>query len=119
MGSADAEVSIWLCDDAEIKALHAQYFGIDEPTNVISFSQREGDFGEVEPEMLGDIVISFETASRDAAEAGKSLDDEVLFLTIHGLLHLHGFDHEGERVSDAPVMEAREEELFNFARGLD
>lgn len=114
LGSADAEVSVWLCDDETIRGLHREYFGIDTPTNVISFAQREGEYAEVEPEMLGDVVISFETAARDAAEADKSLDDEVAFLLIHGILHLLGYDHEGARASEAPEMEAKEEELFRM-----
>ena len=117
LGCEEAEVSLWLCDDETIKGLHREYFDIDEPTNVISFAQREGEFPDIEPEMLGDVVISFETASRDAAEAGKALDDEVLFLAIHGILHLLGFDHEGDRAADAPEMEAREEEIYSLSIG--
>lgn len=110
----DAEISVFICDDKEITFIHKEYFGIDEPTNVISFSQNEGEFSEVEPQMLGDVVISYETAARDAIEAGHSLDDELIFLLIHGILHLSGYDHEGERVCDAPVMEAKEDELFRM-----
>lgn len=109
---------MWLCDDETIRDLHNRWFGIDEPTNVISFAQREGEFSDVEPEMLGDVVISFETAARDAVEGDKSLDDEVLFLLIHGILHLVGFDHEGENAHMAPEMEEKEEELFRLALGL-
>ena len=117
LGCEDAELSVWLTGDEEIQALHRDYFGIDEPTNVISFAQREGEYGDLEPEMLGDVVISTETAARDATEWGKSLDDEVAFLLIHGILHLLGYDHEGERASDAPEMEAREEEIFRMITG--
>jgi probable rRNA maturation factor len=110
-GCDDAELSVWLCDDQEIRELHRQYLGQDTPTNVISFSQREGEFGELEPEMLGDVVISFETARREAVAAGQSLDDYLAYLLIHGVLHLLGYDHEGENANRAPQMEARQNEL--------
>jgi probable rRNA maturation factor len=110
----DAELSVWLCDDQEIRELHRQYLGRDTPTNVISFSQREGEFGELEPEMLGDVVISFETARREAVAAGELLDDHVAFLLVHGLLHLLGYDHEGENADRAAEMEARQAELYRL-----
>ena len=117
MGCEGAELSVLLCDDRAIRALHLRYFGEDTSTNVISFSQREGEFGEVEPELLGDVVISLETARRDAAEAGKPLDEEIAFLLIHGVLHLLGYDHEGEAADRAPEMEAKEAELFRLLLG--
>jgi len=116
LGCDDAEVSLWVCGDEAIRELHRDYFGLDSPTNVISFSQREGDFGELDPQMLGDVVVSYETAGRDAAEAGQPLDDEVAYLFLHGVLHLLGYDHEGERAADAPVMEAKEQELAHLTR---
>jgi len=119
LGYDDAEISLWICDDETIRGLHDQYFGLDTPTNVISFSQREGEFDEVEPDLLGDVVVSFETAARDSVEAGHSVEDEITFLFIHGFLHLIGFDHEGERLCDAPEMEAKEEELFKLVREMD
>lgn len=119
LGCEGAELSIWLCDDETIKGLHAQYFGIDTPTNVISFAQNEGEFAEIDPDMLGDVVISFETADRDAKEAGGQLDDEISFLVIHGILHLLGYDHEGDRIDDAPQMEAKEEELYTLVRTVE
>ena len=117
LGCEEVELSIWIADDDSMRNLHREYFGIDEPTNVISFSQREGAFCEVETEMLGDIVIGFETARRDAEEAGKDVGDELFFLAIHGMLHLLGYDHEGERAADGPAMEAREEELYRMVLG--
>lgn len=116
MGCEDAEVSLWVCGDEAIRELHRDYFGIDKATNVISFSQREGDYGDLDPQMLGDVVVSFETAGRDAAEAEQPLDDEVAFLFLHGVLHLLGFDHEGARAGEAPVMEAKERELMPLTR---
>lgn len=114
LGYEDAELSVFICGDEDIRLLHKEYFSVDEPTNVISFSQSEGEYSEIEPQMMGDIVISYETAARDAVEAGHSLDDEVAFLLIHGILHLSGYDHEGEREKDAPEMETKEDELFKM-----
>ncbi len=114
MGCEDCELSLWLCDDAAIRELHREYLGKDCATNVISFAQREGEFADREPEILGDVVISVETARRDAGEEGQNPEDEVCFLLIHGILHLLGYDHEGEQAHRAPEMEAKETELFRL-----
>jgi len=111
-----AELSLWLCDDPTMAALHAQYLGLAGPTNVLSFAQHDGEFGQVEPDLLGDVAISLDTAQRDAAQVGHSLDDEVLFLVIHGVLHLVGYDHEGDQAHRAEEMEAREDALFQTLR---
>lgn len=94
--------------------LHGRYLGDPTPTNVMSFAQREGEFGDLEPDVLGDVVISVETAARDAAEAGASLEDEVTFLLVHGILHLLGYDHEGDQAHRAEEMESREEEVYRL-----
>lgn len=112
MGCEDAELSIWLCDDPAIQDLHHRYFGLDTPTNVISFAQHEGEFADLDPEILGDVVIGVDTARRDAEAGGLALDDELLFLLIHGILHLIGYDHEGAEAHRAAEMETREEELY-------
>jgi len=108
----DAELSIVLVDDAEIQLLNRDYLQRDKPTNVISFSMREGEGGNLHPDLLGDVVISTETAARDAAEAGVSFESEVLFLLLHGILHLCGYDHERGTADDASIMEAKEQEIF-------
>ena len=108
----DAELSIVLVDDAEIQLLNRDYLQRDKPTNVISFSMREGEGGNLHPELLGDVVISTETAARDAAEAGVSFESEVLFLLLHGILHLCGYDHERGTADEASIMEAKEQEIF-------
>lgn len=115
MGCDGEELSVWLCGDAAIRELHREYLGEDTPTNVMSFAQREGEYAELEPQLLGDVVISVDTARRDADEGGVLLDDEVAYLLIHGILHLVGYDHEGEQASRAPEMEAKEAELFELA----
>ena len=89
----DVELSVLLCDDETIHALNRDYRGMDKPTDVLSFSMREGEFGELHPELLGDVVISLETARRQAAEHGRTIAQEVTYLLAHGLLHLLGYDH--------------------------
>ena len=108
------EIGIALADDAETARLNGRYRGIGRPTDVLSFASGEsvgGKGGRGEPpQMLGDIVIAFETSARDAARAGKRLDHHLQHLVVHGLLHLLGYDHETER--DANRMEALEVEIL-------
>lgn len=101
-----------LVDDPQIQEINRDYLQRDKPTNVISFSMREGEGGDLHPELLGDVVISVDTAERDAAEAGVSFAGELLFLLLHGILHLCGYDHERGTEEDARVMEAKEQEIF-------
>jgi probable rRNA maturation factor len=108
---------VWICSDEEIRRLHREYFGQDTPTNVISFAQREGDYADVEPQMLGDVVISYDTARRDAEEAGGDPEEEVAYLLMHGVLHLLGYDHEGALAHRAAEMEAREAEVWREVMG--
>lgn len=105
-------MSIVLVDDAGIQLLNRDYLQRDKPTNVISFSMREGEGGALHPDLLGDVVISTETAERDAAEANVSFDSELLFLLLHGVLHLCGFDHERGTAEEVRRMEAKEQEIF-------
>jgi probable rRNA maturation factor len=97
---ADAELAVLLCDDAEIHELNRQWRGKDRPTDVLSFSQEEGDdvlfVGDDDGpgRVLGDIVISVETAARQAEAGGWTLEEESVRLLLHGLLHLLGYDHE-------------------------
>ena len=107
----DAEVSVTLVDDDEIRTLNNRYLQRDRPTNVISFSMLEGAFGDITPNVLGDIVMSAETASRDAHAGGLPPDDMILYLVIHGLLHLLGYDHEVS-LEEATRMLQKENELF-------
>ena len=90
----DAELSVAFVDDKTIQHLNHEFRGNDSPTDVLSFPQREGELmGQSHP--LGDVVISIETAERQAAEFGHSLDDEISELLFHGFLHLLGNDHDG------------------------
>ncbi len=91
--------SVCLTSDEEVRALNAQFRGIDKPTDVLSFPANAGDDEFPSPEAesgvyLGDIVISLDTAARQAAALGHGLDQELRILILHGLLHLAGYDHE-------------------------
>lgn len=113
---ADQEVSVLLVDDEAIQELNALYRGMDCPTDVLSFAMNEdtaegGEFTSMEDDnILGDVVISLETAQRQAEEFGHSLEREIGFLAVHGVLHLLGYDHSGE--ADTPKMRAREEAIL-------
>jgi probable rRNA maturation factor len=90
----DAELSIALVDDAEVRRLNATYRRVDKPTDVLAFAMREGDGGALHPGVLGDVVISLDTAARQAAARDVPVADEVRLLLTHGILHLLGYDHE-------------------------
>lgn len=100
-----AELSIVLTDDASIREINAEWRKMDKPTNVLSFPQAEGKAVATTP-MLGDIILAHETIAREAEEAGKSFEDHLSHLTVHGLLHLFGYDHLTD--AEAEVMEALE-----------
>jgi probable rRNA maturation factor len=89
-GRADYEVSLQLVGDAQIHALNRSYRRKDRPTDVLAFAQREGPAGAIHPGLLGDIVISVDTARR---QARHGLYRELLHLASHGLCHLLGYDH--------------------------
>lgn len=101
-----------IVDDARIREINRDYLQRDKPTNVISFAMQEGEGSGINPLLLGDVVISAETAARDAAEASLPCERELQFLLLHGILHLLGYDHERGSEEDARQMEAREQELF-------
>ncbi len=101
----DVEVSLVLCDDAFIRALNKTWRGKDQPTNVLSFPT-EATAPGAGPALLGDIVVAYETSAREAGEEGRSLDDHLAHLIVHGMFHLLGYDHEDEREAD--VMEGLE-----------
>ncbi len=87
----DFEVAVRMAGDAEIRALNRDYRNADRATDVLAFSQREGEGGGLHPEVLGDIVISVETAAR---QQKQGLFFELVFLYAHGLCHLLGYDHQ-------------------------
>ena len=111
-GRGEAELSILLADDTRIRQLNRDYRGKDKPTNVLSFPA--GDEGAAgRPRMLGDVALALETIRREAQAQSKSLGDHASHLTVHGVLHLLGHDHETD--TQANAMEALETEIL---RGL-
>ncbi|MDJ0991591.1 MAG: rRNA maturation RNase YbeY [Desulfobacterales bacterium] len=94
LASPDAELSLLVVDDDGIAPMNQQYLGRTGPTNVIAFPMQEGDFGAMNPHLLGDVVISVETCQREAEAAGIGFDRRFAELLIHGILHLFGYDHE-------------------------
>ena len=106
----DSELSIALIDDESIAELNGEYRDKPRPTDVLSFSLVEGDFADHRGGMLGDVVISVETAAKQAAERHRGLDDEIAKLLVHGVLHLIGHDHEVD--DEARVMAAEEKRVW-------
>jgi probable rRNA maturation factor len=110
MDLEEAELSLVICDDAFIHPLNRDYRGKDRPTDVLSFSQREGDFAFMGDLILGDVIISLETTIRQAQEREHSMEKELTILLVHGILHLLGYDHIED--DDAEVMEAKEKDIL-------
>jgi probable rRNA maturation factor len=113
LGCKDKEISVFFTDDDNIKKLNNKYLEKNKPTNVLSFSLREGDYGDVNPQVMGDVVISVDTAQKDAQKGNLSFEQEIDFLLIHGILHLLGFNHENSSKEEANEMRKKEKELFN------
>ncbi len=113
MGSPEGELSILVVDDSEISTLNKDYLNRSGPTNVISFPMKEGDFLDINPQLLGDVVISIETAGREALQSGINTEERFAQLLIHGILHLFGFDHEKSE-QDARKMEKKSNELLRL-----
>lgn len=128
MGLQDAELCVLITGDRKMRALNREYRGKDTTTDVLSFPALTGEEvvaigragGPVEgggpPVMLGDIVISAPKAAAQAAERGHTLEDEMVFLLAHGILHLAGYDHEtGEQ--DSRRMFRKQRELVARMKG--
>ena len=110
------EVSIVITDDGRVRALNWRFRHVDAPTDVLSFGLDAGEGFPLPPgrvPLLGEIVISYPTAARQAAEAGQSVENELAHLLVHGVLHLLDYDHETPQ--EARAMRAREEALLGFA----
>lgn len=117
------ELSLRLTTDAEIQALNAQFRQKDQPTDVLSFAAMEVDFPNLEedphhesPLYLGDIIISVDTATKQAPEHGYSLTKELAWLASHGLLHLLGWDHPDE---PSLLEMLNQQETFLIRSGLE
>jgi len=120
---ADTELSVTFTDNEGIRAINAEYRGIDAPTDVLSFplTDYEGvDFPVAdEPcSSLGDIVISLERANEQAEQFGHSFEREVAFLTVHSMLHLLGYDHVNSEEEDAEMRRRQREILESMGLGV-
>ena len=110
------ELSVLLLDNKGIRAVNKKYLNRNRPTNVISFSLTEGEFGNINPHVLGDVVISVEKALEQAETRGTSLEEKLTFLLIHGVLHLVGYDHE-KKGSEREKMREKEKEVYKVVMG--
>lgn len=108
--SEACEVSILLTDDCVIQSLNRQFRNIDTPTDVLAFAMREDGDESMNPHLLGDVIISVPTAQRQAHAQNHSLDVEVANLTVHGVLHLLGHDHQIS--ADATIMFEKQEAVL-------
>lgn len=123
MGCTNAELSVLITGDRKMRALNRQYRGKDSTTDVLSFPAIEGGdalkaaFSRKDgpPAALGDIVISASRALKQSEEIGQPLDDELMFLLVHGILHLLGYDHETSP-TEKRAMEKKQKELVGFLR---
>jgi probable rRNA maturation factor len=110
-GQRDYEVTLRLATDAAIRVLNRDYRDTDAPTDVLAFAQREGPAGALHPALLGDLVISVDTARR---QAKRGLPAELLHLASHGLCHLLGYDHRDD--AEEKLMNARAAALRREAK---
>jgi probable rRNA maturation factor len=113
LAKASGEVSVVLTDDAAIRTLNRDWRGIDKPTNVLSFPAAK----EAAPELLGDIVIAYETLARECADEDRIFLHHLAHLAVHGFLHLMGYDHQTEAQADA--MEALESRIMTLMQMPD
>jgi probable rRNA maturation factor len=108
---AEGEICIELTNDAVIHGINRDFRSVDRPTDVLSFPTCEGEELIAAPDgHLGDIMISLDTAARQAAELGHSLAREVMFLAIHGTLHILGYDH--MKPEDETVMFEKQRQIL-------
>ena len=105
------ELSILFTDDAHISELNERYLGRKGPTNVLAFPMSDGSSLEIESRMLGDVVISVDTAIRESEDEGESLMATIYRLLIHGILHLMNYDHERSS-KDEKIMFEEEKRLL-------
>jgi len=111
------EVSVVLTDDAEIRTLNRDWRGIDKPTNVLSFPAAKPASKQAAPELLGDIVIAYETLGRECADEDRIFLHHLAHLAVHGFLHLMGYDHQTEDQADK--MESLESRIMTLMQMPD
>jgi rRNA maturation RNase YbeY len=116
LGLLEAELSLLFVNDLQIQALNRQHLRRDKPTNVLAFPMREGEFSTLHPHLLGDLVISVQTAKRQSPRFGLNEMETVILLMVHGVLHLIGYEHEGTK-KGAREMTLKQKELFRNITG--
>ena len=115
LGCRDVELSVFFTDDQEISRLNERYLGRTGPTNVLAFPILGGPPPDPETGMLGDVVISVETAVSESKSIGEPLSETVFRLLVHGILHLLNYDHERSS-EDADIMEKKQSILLSLIR---
>ena len=113
LGYTESELSILIVDDAEMASLNLRYRGIDHATDVLSFPMLEGEFGGIASDILGDVVISAQTARAMSEENRTAFESVLDLLLIHGILHLLGLNHE-EGPAEARKVKLKTEELLSM-----
>jgi probable rRNA maturation factor len=118
------EISVLFCDDSYMRQLNRKYRAVDQPTDVLSFGQREGieeplrwpgDSGGVPPVVpAGDVVISLDTLRRNAQQRGIAVSEELKRLLIHGILHLEGMNH---GAGEGPMISLQEQLVQELEQG--
>ena len=112
----EAELSLLFTDDREISRLNKQYLGRNGPTNVLAFPISGGPQPDPDTGMLGDVVISVDTAISESKSVGESIEETIFRLLIHGILHLLHYDHE-KSPEEAELMEKEERRLLSLILG--
>ena len=111
--SPRSELCVSLVSDVDMRELNRQYRQIDTTTDVLCFPQKS----EVSPDLLGDIVISYQTAVRHSQRLEITLEEELRLLVVHAVLHLLGFDHKKKKERD--IMREKEKEVLNYLDGAE
>ncbi|MEO2054897.1 MAG: rRNA maturation RNase YbeY [Nitrospira sp.] len=109
----NGEVGLVFVNNRQIRGYNRDYRKRDAPTNVLAFPMQEGIGSGLHPEVIGDVMISLETVEKEALLYERSMQEHLLILLIHGLLHLLGYDHEVS-VFEAARMRRREKRLFQI-----
>ncbi len=115
LSCGDAELSVVFANDQFLRELNRTYRQKDRPTNVLAFPQSPTPSANDLPSLLGDVVVSLPTAAREARESDQPVEAHVLYLVLHGILHLLGYDHE-HSPADQQRMEALEQTVLTFLR---
>ena len=115
LGCPEQELSVVFGHDRLLQELNRTYRHKDRPTNVLAFPQAPTYAGEPTSPMLGDVIVALPTAAREAHNLNQSLEERVVYLLLHGILHLLGYEHEGS-VAQRRRMEALEQEVLAHLR---